>query len=61
MTDPDIDKAVRRVVGFAALRRLRRMADAEMAHEHEEARWAVRLSWGFGLAAVLALAWLAFR
>jgi len=61
MTDPDVDKAVRRVVGFAALRRLRRMANAEKSQERDETRWAVRLSWAFGIAAVLTLAWLAFR
>ncbi|HEX8962380.1 MAG TPA: hypothetical protein VF801_05200 [Rhodocyclaceae bacterium] len=61
MNDPDIEKAVRRGVGIAALRRLRRMVDAENAQGAADARWATRLSWLFALAAALLLAWLAFR
>jgi hypothetical protein len=56
--DPEIDNAVRRSVGIAALRRLRRMVDAENAQDALQARWAKRLSWAFAVAAVLTLAWL---
>ena len=59
MTDEDREKAVRRLVGVATLRRLRRMVDAEADAKHAEARWARRLGWGFAilaLAVVLALA-----
>ncbi|MDD5248060.1 MAG: hypothetical protein PHY45_03690 [Rhodocyclaceae bacterium] len=61
MSDPDIEDAVKRLAGFAALRRLRRLVDADQAQQDAQARWAARLAWAFALAAVLALAWLAFR
>ncbi|MGE5466943.1 MAG: hypothetical protein ACM3Y9_05905 [Ignavibacteria bacterium] len=61
MSDPRIEEAVRRSVALAALRRLGRMANAERAQDAEQARWATRLSWTFAAAALLALAWLAFR
>ena len=59
--DPEIQRAVRRTVGIAALRRLRRMVDAEQALEANNARWVRRLSVFFILAAVLALAWTVIR
>lgn len=59
--DPEIRRAVRRTVGIAALRRLRRLVDAENAREAAKARWGRRLSVFFVLAAVLALAWMVFR
>lgn len=61
MSDPKVDKAVRRVVGIAVLRRLRAMVAAEKAQDETEARWATRLSWIFAFAAALAVAWLWFR
>ena len=65
MTDPDIEQRiaqnVRRTVGIAALRRLRRMVDAEAATEAQKSALATRLAWGFALATVAALAWIAFR
>jgi hypothetical protein len=64
MTDPDVggvERGVRRVVGIAVLRRLRRMVDAEAVAEAHKAIWAKRLAWAFALAAVLAVAWIAFR
>lgn len=61
MSDPRIEEAVRRTVGIAALRRLRRMVDAEAAADAASARWARRLGWAFALAAVLAVAWIGFR
>ena len=61
MTDPDIERAVRRAVGIATLRRLRKLVDAEAAQEASAARWARRLARGFVLAALLAVVWLAFR
>ena len=59
--DPEIQRAVRRTVGIAALRRLRRIVDADNALEAEKARWGSRLSIFFVLAAVLALAWMLIR
>lgn len=61
MSDPRIDEAVRRTVGIAALRRLRRMVEAEAAADAASARWARRLSWILAAAAVLAVAWIGFR
>lgn len=59
--DPKIQRAVRRSVGIAALRRIRRIVDAEQAQEAASARWARRLSIVFILAAVLVLAWMVSR
>lgn len=59
--DPEIQRAVRRTVGIAALRRLRRIVDADNALEAEKSLWARRLSILFLLAAVLALAWMLIR
>lgn len=61
MTDPEVERGVRRIVGLAALRRLRRMVDAENAGEAERAILATRLAWTFALAALLAVLWIAFR
>jgi len=61
MSDPDIDKAVRRIVGLATMRRLHRMIANEHDVEASAARWAKRLIWLFALAALLTVAWLAFR
>ena len=61
MSDPELDAAVRRTVGIAALRRLRGMVDAERAEEAMRARWARRLGVGLALAFILAVAWLAIR
>ena len=59
--DPEIRRAVRRTVGIAALRRIRRMVDADNALEAEKARWARRLTLLLIAAALLALAWIAIR
>jgi hypothetical protein len=59
--DPEIVRAVRRTVGIAALRRIRRIVDADNALEAGKRRWARRLSIFLVLAAVLALAWIAIR
>jgi hypothetical protein len=59
--DPEIQRAVRRTVGIAALKRIRRIVDAENALETEKSRRALRLSIFFMLVAVLALAWIAIR
>lgn len=59
--DPEIQNAVRRTVGIAALRRLRRLVDAEQALEATNERWARRLGIFFILATVLALAWIVIR
>jgi len=59
--DPEIRRAVRRTVGIAALRRIRRIVDADNALEAGKQRWAWRLSIFFVLAAAIALAWIAIR
>jgi hypothetical protein len=61
MSDPEVERGVRRVVGIAVLRRLRRMVDADAAAETSKATWARRLAWAFALAAALAVVWIAFR
>lgn len=61
MSDGDIGDAVRRSVGVAALRRLRNLVNVNQAQRRADARWAARLAWAFALAALLAVAWLAFR
>jgi hypothetical protein len=61
MSDPEIERGVRRVVGIAALRRLRRMVDADAAEETKKSALATRLAWALALAAALAVAWIAFR
>jgi hypothetical protein len=59
--DPEIQRAVRRAVGLAALRRIRRIVDADNQLEADKARWARRLSIFLLLAALLALAWIVIR
>jgi hypothetical protein len=61
MSESEIDSAVRRTVGVAALRRLRAMVDAERAQNETDTRWAGRIGWVLVLAAALGTAWLAFR
>jgi uncharacterized YccA/Bax inhibitor family protein len=61
MSDPEIERGVRRVVGIAVLRRLRRMVDADAADETRKSVLAARLAWAFALGAVLAVLWIAFR
>jgi len=56
--DPALRRSVRRTVGIAALRKIRRIVDAEQAREEGSRRWAWRLSLVFVLAAVLVLAWM---
>jgi len=52
---------VRRTAGIAALRRLRRIVDADNALEADKIRWARRLSIFFALVAVVVLAWIVIR
>ncbi len=59
--DPEIQRAVRRTVGIAALHRIRRIVDADNALEASKQKWARRLTILLILAAVLALAWIAIR
>jgi len=61
MSDPEIERNVRRSVGIAVLRRLRRMVDAETGWEAKKSVLATRLAWAFALAAAAAVAWIAFR
>ncbi|MBI4985402.1 MAG: hypothetical protein HZC24_08690 [Rhodocyclales bacterium] len=57
----DEDKAARRSAAIAALRRLRQLVDAENRQQASDARWAARLGAAFLAAALLWVAWLAFR
>lgn len=59
--DPEIRRAVRRTVGIAALKRMRRIVDADNALEAAKQRWARRLAALFVLAALLALGWMLIR
>ena len=59
--DPEIRRAVRRTVGIAALKRIRRIVDADNALEADKRRWARRLAMLFMLAALLVLAWMLIR
>ena len=59
--DEKIQRAVRRTVGIAALRRIRRIVDADNALEAGKQRWARRLTIAFLLAAALVLAWMLIR
>jgi len=59
--DPQIQRAVRRTVGIAALRRIRRIVDADNELEAGKQRWARRLAIAFLLAAVPVLAWMLIR
>lgn len=59
--DKEIQRAVRRTVGIAALKRICRIVDADNQLEAGKQRWARRLSALFILAALLALAWIVIR
>jgi len=59
--DPEIQRAVRRIAGIAALRRIRRIVDADNELEAGQRRWARRLSIFLVIAAILALAWIVIR
>lgn len=59
--DPDIERNVRRTVGIEAMRRIRRIVDAENELEAQKERWARRIALALLAAATLALAWFAFR
>ncbi|MDO8787335.1 MAG: hypothetical protein Q7J42_04600 [Sulfuritalea sp.] len=59
--DEKIERAVRRTVGVAALRRIRRIVDADNALETSKQRWARRLSIFLVLAVALVLAWIVIR
>jgi hypothetical protein len=47
MTQPDIEQAIRRTTGFAALRQIRRLIDEDIALENWRARWALRIGTAF--------------
>ena len=61
MTDGEREKAVRRLVGIATMRRLRRMVDEEAGTRQAEQRWARRLGWGFAILALAVVLVLALR
>ncbi len=59
--DPEIQRAVRRTVGIAALKRIRRIVDTDNALEADKQRWARRFGIAFALAAALVLGWMLIR
>jgi hypothetical protein len=59
--DEELQRAVRRTVGIAALHRIRRIVDADNALEASKQRWVRRLSILLIIAAALALAWIVIR
>ncbi len=59
--DPDIERNVRRTVGIAALKRIRRIVDADNELEAGKQRWARWLTIALVLAALLVLAWMLIR
>jgi len=59
--DPDIERAVRRTVGIAALRKIRKLVDADAAQQAQEAALGRVLSWVFGVLFLLVLLWLVMR
>ncbi|HEX5392241.1 MAG TPA: hypothetical protein VFW68_03115 [Rhodocyclaceae bacterium] len=59
--DDPVQQAVRRQTGIAALRRLRKMVDDEVAQDRLHARWARRLGVVLVVAAIVAVVWLAQR
>lgn len=61
MSDPELDRAVRRTVGLAALRRIRQIVDADIARERAAARLARWLAPLLALAALAVVAWIAFH
>ena len=56
-----LQRAVRRTVGIAAMKRIRRIVDADNRLEAGKQRWARRLSVLFILAALLVLACIVIR
>ncbi|HRE16741.1 MAG TPA: hypothetical protein PLW86_06670 [Rhodocyclaceae bacterium] len=64
MNSPDmlqIEIASRRTAGMAALRKIRRIVDAEIAHEQIKATWAKRFTAGFGILLIVAITWSAYH
>lgn len=59
--DADIERAVRRTVGIAALRKIRKLVDADAEQQSREAALGRVLTWVFGVLFLLAVLWLALR
>jgi hypothetical protein len=59
--NPDIERAVRRTVGIAALRKIRKLVDADAEQQAREAVLGRILTWVFGVLFLLVLLWLAMR
>lgn len=55
-----IEAASRRTAGVAALRHIRRIVDAEVAHEALKATWARRFGSAFGVLAIVVVTWAAY-
>jgi len=61
MSDEHVERMVRRRVGLDALRRLRRLVDADRAQEADKARLARRLTFVLAVLAGLTFLFLALR
>lgn len=55
---PDLEPTVRRAVGIAALRRLRRLVDEERRQEEENRLLVRRITWGLLIATAASACWL---
>jgi hypothetical protein len=59
--DPDIQRAVRRTVGIAAMKQMHRLIDAEKQQEARDHRFAIWFGGVCAVAAIAVVAWIAFR
>lgn len=61
MSDPQVDRAVRRIVARSVLQRLQRLVREDAARVAGNARWARRIALALLAAAVAGVLWLAIR
>jgi hypothetical protein len=59
--DPDVQRAVRRTVGIAALKQMHRLIAAEKLQEASNHRFALWFGGLCAVAAIAVVAWMAFR
>lgn len=59
--DPEISNASRRVTGIAALRRIRRIVDAETAQAELKSRWARRIGAVACVLGIIVVTWSIYR
>lgn len=61
MSDPQLDRAVKRIVARSVLQRLQRLVREDAAREAGNARWARRIALALLATAVAGVLWLAIR